>query len=64
MKLIDDWKKAHKFWSVRIAGATAALAGMDWLLPNLVDVIPKWAYFALAVAIAVSRVVDQGKKNA
>lgn len=64
MKLIDEWKSAHKFWSVRFAAITAALAGMDWLLPNLIDMIPKWAYFALALAIAVSRVVDQGKKDA
>lgn len=63
MKLIEDWKVAHKLWSVRFAGVTAALAGMDWLLPNLVGVIPGWLYLLLAALIAGSRIVAQEPKN-
>ena len=65
MQLIPEWKSIHKFWSVRFAGATAALAGMEWLLPSLVDSVPKWAYVLLAVLIALSRAVKQnGVPNA
>ena len=63
MKLIDDWRSAHKLWSVRFAGVTAALAGMDWLIPSLADMVPKWLYLALACAIFISRVIAQKPSN-
>lgn len=62
MKLIDEWKSAYKLWSVRLAGLTAAVSGMDWLLPNLAGEIPKGVYFALAMLIVLARVVQQVKE--
>jgi hypothetical protein len=34
MKLIDEWKKAHRYWSVQIAAVAAALMGAWEILPS------------------------------
>lgn len=59
MKLIPNWKQAHKLWSVRMAAVTATVAGLDWLVPTLSDMVPKWAYFALSASVVVARIVQQ-----
>lgn len=61
MTLIDNWRKSHKLWSVRLSGLLATLAGLDWLVPSLSEMVPKWLYFALAVAVVAARVVAQPK---
>lgn len=62
MKPIENWRHAHRLWSVRLSAATAALAGAEWLLPNLQGVVPKWAYFALTAAIFAARMIKQERK--
>lgn len=59
MKLIPNWKRSHKLWSVRLGAISATMAGLDWLVPTLADMVPKWAYFALAMAVVVARIVQQ-----
>ncbi len=59
MKLIDNWRSAHKFWSTRFAGLTAVIAGMDWLLPSLSDTVPRWVFFVLALLILGACLVKQ-----
>lgn len=59
MQLIPDWKRAHRFWSVRMAAMTATVASLDWLVPTLSDMVPKWAYFALSASVVVARIVQQ-----
>jgi hypothetical protein len=64
MRLVDDWKKWHTWWSVRATGAAAALQVTLLSLPARVyDALPTWAthYAALAtlVGIFVGRMVKQ-----
>lgn len=61
MRLIENWRGAHKLWSVRFSGIIAAIAGLDWLIPSIADVMPKWLYLVLAAAVAISRIVAQPK---
>lgn len=57
MKLIDDWKQAHHFGSVQIAGVGAFLgylaAGLiaSGAAAQWVGLIPIWAVFALGALI-------------
>lgn len=73
MKLIDDWKQAHKFGSVQIAGAGALLgylaAGLiaSGAAAQWVGIIPIWAVFGLGALICtlvvVARVLQRGSKH-
>jgi hypothetical protein len=59
MQLIPNWKAAHRLWSVRMAALTTTLAGLDWLVPTLSDMIPKWAYVALSASVVAARLIQQ-----
>lgn len=62
--LVDNWRDAGKWWSVRIAAALAAV-GPAWLaLPQeLKDQVPvAWTPYILplvAVSIILARVINQ-----
>lgn len=73
MRLIDDWKQAHKFGSVQIAGAGALLgylaAGLiaSGAAAQWVGIIPIWAVFGLGALICtlvvVARVLQRTPKH-
>lgn len=57
MKLIDDIRQFHKFWSVRL-GALAVIAEVaEFLLPMLP--LPRWLGTVLMIAAIVARGVAQ-----
>lgn len=74
MRLVDDWKQWHRWWSMRwiiasvFLGAVAASYALlpdDWL-----PAVPQWIKGALALATvltagcaAVGRVMDQPPKD-
>jgi hypothetical protein len=67
MKLVEDWKQAHKWLSVRIPLVSAAIAPA-WLgLPDdWKSAVPRWAVLAftfLALSTVVGRVIDQTPKD-
>jgi len=68
MKLVEDWKRAHRWLTMRISAAALALstawtqAPQEWR-----DAIPKWVlvacFAAFALAIMGGRVVQQKPKG-
>ena len=73
MKLIDNWKRAHHFGSVQIAGAGAFLgylaAGLiaSGAAAQWVGLVPVWAVFALGALICTliiaARVLQRTPKD-
>lgn len=73
MKLIDEWTRAHKLWSVRLNAAGMAILALPsiaqevWgqLPPDLRSVVPHAPQIALAMFAAgiVARVIRQDKKD-
>lgn len=61
MQLIDNANKLHQMTSVLIAGATAALAVADQVLPVLQGVIPPGTYAVLSALMIVARAIKQPK---
>lgn len=59
MKLIDDWKQAHKFLTVRLAGLLGMVAAAYEYLPAMREYVPDgWMKYAFA-AIIVARLWKQ-----
>lgn len=67
MKLIDDWRKAHKFWSFRLAMIATVLGVIEQALPYFADYIPpRWfAILTIGVMLAAgaARFVAQPKAH-
>lgn len=75
MKLIDNWCKAHKLWSVRISAAATALwayllASPETMLAVLNQIpadmrawLPSFVPIALFALVTFARVVRQDKIN-
>ncbi len=66
MKLIDDWRRVlRRAWSIRLTLLSAALGGVELALPLFSDALPRGAFAALSVAVAVAaagaRLVAQDK---
>lgn len=59
MKLIQNWRAAPRMLSVRLAAATAVVAGLEPVVPALQAALPPaWAAYA-SLAIAVARIIQQ-----
>jgi len=65
MKLIEEWKSAHKFLTVQLAAVLAAVTTAWEYVPEVKDYLdPAWVKW-FAVAMIVARVIKQGEaKNA
>lgn len=65
MKLIDEFKQAHKFLSVQIAAILGVAASAYEFLPAARDYLdPTWVKY-IALAILIARVIKQsGGKDA
>lgn len=55
MKLIDDWRKAHKLASVRLAALAGMIAAYFATYPEQFDavmgMVPEWARFLIGFAV-------------
>jgi hypothetical protein len=65
MKLVDNWKRMHRAFSVQAMAAAAAIQGAWPTIPDdlkaaLPHGIVHWVSIALLVAGIVGRLVDQG----
>lgn len=64
LRLIENWRDAHKFLSVQIAAALALISAAYDYLPAMQQFLPpgwvKWA----AAAIIVARVIQQSNVGA
>lgn len=68
MKLVDDWKRAHKWLSVHCMIAAGAVQGAWEFVPmSMKASFPAWGLNALTVALLVlgvaGRLVDQSSKD-
>lgn len=75
MKLIDNWRKAHRLWSVRISAMATALwayllASPETMLAVLNQIpadmrawLPSFIPIALFALVTFARVVRQDKIN-
>lgn len=65
MKLVENWKEAWRWYSMRAAAIGAGVLSAWPMLPDeWKAALPEWSLSALGVAtlltVAVGRVVDQG----
>lgn len=59
MQLIKNWRAAPRMLSVRLAAATAVVAGLEPVVPAIQAALPPaWAAYA-GLAIALARVIQQ-----
>ena len=67
MKLAQDCKHWHKFWSVRLSFAAAVLAALEASLPLWEGVVPTGVFAAASTAVAMmaagARAVQQSIKG-
>ena len=75
INLIADWRKAYKFWSIRLAAAASAfiatvLANPDMITNTLNSLPPEARAFISPVVgvvifgvVYLSRIIDQKKKD-
>jgi len=67
MKLVEDWRRAHRWFSTRAMAASAAVQ-LTWIsLPeSLRSHIPEWLVSTLAIGLliagALGRIVKQDDK--
>lgn len=63
MRLVDDWRKAHRFNTIRLALFFSVLNGAVVGLAALQDVINPWAFLGLNMAgygaIGLARITHQ-----
>lgn len=59
--MIENWKKAYRLNSVRIAVALAFVSGLEPYVPWLASILPTGWVPVVAVAIVVARLVTQKK---
>ena len=60
-RLVDDWRKAHKWLTVWVAALIAVLAEAQDQLPLVREYLPDgWVKFA-ALAVIVARLYKQSK---
>lgn len=59
MKLIDDWRRAHRFASMWIAAGLAVVAAAEQFSPALHTWLPDWWPAVGAGLFAVARVLKQ-----
>ena len=56
MKLITEWRKAHKFSSMQLMAIAAAVEAVNGVLDGI---IPAWISVSLILLAMVARVVAQ-----
>lgn len=59
MKLIDNWKKSYKLYSMQIALAIMVLSILDIVLRQYGEQVPYWIFYLTGPGVAVSRLVQQ-----
>lgn len=61
MKLIPNWKKAHRMYTMWLATAIVGLATLESFMPQLQQYLPPKVYAALGLAVMVARILQQAK---
>jgi hypothetical protein len=64
MQLIDNVSQLLKMRSVQVAGATAALAIAEQVLPQLQAIIPPGMYAVLMAVVIIARAIKQSTLRA
>lgn len=60
MKLIADWKKSYKLYSVQIAIAITLISVLDVLLHQFTgEVVPRWIFYLTGPGVAIARLIQQ-----
>jgi hypothetical protein len=54
MRLIDNWRNAHKFWSVRLALVATGLEVLGQVLPYLDIFIPPRPLAVVTIVVALA----------
>jgi len=64
-KLIAQWRRAHRLWSVRLSALGMALSGAWTAMPPDLRAhipAPEWVGLALFALIAASRIIAQAER--
>ena len=68
MRLVDDWKKVHKWLSTWLVGAAATMLQLYEMLPQFQANVPPKVFHhlmtALVILIIVGRLIKQGQSDA
>jgi hypothetical protein len=60
--MIENWKKAYKFFSVQLLAVLIVLAGLEPFVPQISALLPEHWVPVFAALILFSRLVSQSKK--
>lgn len=63
-RLVEDWKKLHKMWSVWLITLTFAVLAIPEVLPSVAMWLPEGVAKWLALAALFARALKQGKEQA
>lgn len=61
MKLIANWRKAWRMYSIQLSALIVALASLETFLPQLQPLVPPKVYAGIGLAVIVARIVQQAK---
>ncbi len=64
MRLIDNWRQAHRLWSVRLLALAGLVATLEPLLPQLAAVLPERWYGWAMLAVTIARLIKQEVRHA
>lgn len=64
VRLISDWKRSHRLWSMRLLALFGAIAALEEIQPQLAAALPPHWYAWAMLIIGVARLVKQGNRDA
>lgn len=64
MRLIDNWKAAHRLWSVRLLALAGLIAALEPLSPQMAALLPERWYTWAMLAIGIARLIKQEYRRA
>lgn len=63
MSLIDNWKQAHRLWSVRLLALAGLIAALEPLSPSLATLLPERWYAWAMLIIGIARLIKQERRH-
>lgn len=57
--MIENWKKSHKFWSVRLSAIAGICAVMQMILPAWEGVLPENTFAILSAVAATGAIIGR-----
>lgn len=63
MSLIDNWRQAHRLWSMRLLTLAGLIAALEPLSPQLATLLPERWYAWAMLIIGIARLIKQERRH-